>query len=240
MLYAVVARCPVIGGSIASYDSSKAEAVPGVRHIVEIKSGIAVVADSTWAAIRGRTALEITWDKGENAELSTEGIRQTLFDEIDATEATPGAANTIEAVYDAPYLAHATMEPMVCVANVTADRCEVWAPTQDRGSALSRAVTTSGVRRDSVSLHVPLIGCGCGRRLEVDYVHEDVEISKAVGAPVKVQWTREDDIQHDYFRPMSVHWLRAEFDAQNQPLSWTHIISYRRGWSAQSRSADPV
>jgi isoquinoline 1-oxidoreductase beta subunit len=167
-----------------------------------------VLATSTWAALKGRDALEITWAEG-NADLSTESIREAVESLIRLRGEDD---NTMEAVYEVPYLAHATMEPMTCVAHVQADRCDVWAPTQDRQSAKRVATSVSGLPSDDVLIHVPLIGGGFGRRLQSDYVSEAVEISAKAGCPVKLFWSREDDIQNDYYHPLSFNYRRAELD----------------------------
>ncbi len=227
MLYAVVARCPVfVGGQLASLESSAAEAVPGVRAVVEIRSGVAVVAESTWAAWMGRDALDITWDEGPNAALDDDSIRATLLEalgDLEPVQPEGEIVRYIETLYELPYLAHTTMEPMTCVADVTPERCEVWAPTQDRQSAARVARSASGA--GEVIVHVPPVGCGSGRRLEVDYVQEAVEISRAVGAPVKLFWPREDDLQHDYYRPGSLHRMRAGLNADGLPITWEHHIA---------------
>ncbi len=227
MLHAAVARCPVfVGGKLASLDSSAAEAVPGVRAVIEISNGVAVVAESTWAAWMGRDALQITWDEGPNAALDDDSIRARLLEalgELEPAQPEGEIVRYVEALYELPYLAHTTMEPMTCVADVTAGRCEVWAPTQDRQSAARVARNASGA--GEVIVHVPPIGCGSGRRLEVDYVQEAVEISRAVGAPVKLFWPREDDLQHDYYRPGSLHRMRAGLNADGLPVTWEHHIA---------------
>jgi isoquinoline 1-oxidoreductase beta subunit len=229
MLYAVVARCPVFGGKAASFDATKANTIPGVRDVVQIDSGIAVVADNTWAAIQGRAALQITWDEGKNAGISSDSIRQQLIDDVTATlvddEESPDAVIKIESIYQQPYMAHATMEPMSCVADVRPDSAEVWAPSQDRQNALSTAARGSGLSSAKITLHIPLIGCGWGRRLNGDYVLEATQISKLVGAPINLIWTRDDDLQHDFYRPTSYHVLRAGLDAQGKPLTWRHYVS---------------
>ncbi len=229
LLFATVVRCPVFGGKVAHYDASKGTAVEGVRQIVPLESSIAIVADSTWAALQGRQALEVTWDEGANATLDSKSIRQTLSDlvqrQASSDASSPRGVKRVEAIYEVPYLAHATMEPMTCVADVRPDRCEVWAPTQDRQQAEAVVRTLTQLPKEAITLHVPLIGCGCGRRIKVDYVEEAVRISQAVHAPIKVFWTREDDIQHDYYRPASYHLLRADLDAQGRPLSWTHYLA---------------
>jgi isoquinoline 1-oxidoreductase beta subunit len=224
MLVATVARCPVFGGKVASYDASAAEAVEGVRKVVEIKEGVAVVADNTWAALKGRAALHVTWDEGENAGLNSTDLAQQLRDKAVQTDLTQdeNVSTYIEALYEQPYLAHAPMEPMVCVADVRPDGSDVWAPTQDRMAAQNAA---SGATRP-LTLHVPqVVGGAFGRRVRVDYVGEAVSLSKEIGAPVKVIWTRDDDIQHDFYRPATTHWLRGGLDADGVPVAWEHHIA---------------
>jgi len=216
MLYATVARPPVFGAEPVSFDPTGAKAVEDVRNVVQIENGVAVVAENTWAAIQGRKALEITWDEGPLANLSSAQIRQALVAQASGPEESGTsievAANTLEAAYDIPYLAHVTMEPMNCVADVRTDSCIVWAPTQNPQEALRRVAAITGLAPDSVTVHVPLIGGAFGRRLEVDYVEEAVQISQAVGRPIKVVWTREDDIQHDFYHPLSYHHASASLD----------------------------
>ncbi len=209
MLVAVIARCPVVaGGSVASYDATAALQVPGVRQVIEVSNGIAVVADDTWSALKGRDALTITWDEGKLADLSVDDMRETLRAGIELKN----DPNILEVIYEIPYLAHTTMEPMTCVADVRADSAEVWAPTQNRQSALRMAGSVSGLDREKITLHVPLVGGAFGRRLEVDYVREAVEISQAVGAPIKLFWTREEDIQHDYYHPFELIYCSADIN----------------------------
>ena len=224
MVHAVVARCPVFGGRVASFTAEPALSLPGVRHVVEIESGVAVVADNTWSALQGRNALDVRWDFGAYADLDSDQIRQLASDQIavNFAPATDGSATVIEALYEVPYLAHATMEPMVCVADVRSDSCDVWVPTQNRQAAKRHAQSITQLPADAIRIHVPLIGCGFGRRLRVDYVDEAVELSKLIGVPVKVFWTRDDDLQHDFYRPASFHQLRAELDADGMPLVWEH------------------
>ncbi len=209
MLYAVLARPPVYGGKLTSYDPAPAEAIPGVRHVLEVEGKIAVVAENTWSAIQGRQALEGIWDEGRNADLSTDDMVNRLKERA---QAGAGSAGVLEALYEMPFLAHATMEPMNCTADVREDHCTVWAPTQDPQSAKGRAASIAGLAGDAVTVHVPLIGGGFGRRLEVDYVGEAVRISQAVGAPVQVVWTRQDDMQHDFYHPLSVYRVSANLD----------------------------
>ncbi len=200
MLIAAVLHCPVFGGDVASYDDSAALAIPGVRQVVEVPGGLAVVADTTWAALKGREALQVTWNEGEANRSSSQMLELLLANVKSAND-----PNILEAIYQIPYLAHAPMEPMVCVADVRADRCDVWAPTQDRQQAKSAATSIADVPAKSVFVHVPLIGGAFGRRHVPDFVREAVTVSKAVGAPVKVFWTRAEDIQHDYYHPLSIN-----------------------------------
>ena len=224
MLYAVVARCPVPGGRLADYDSTQAESVPGVQTVVEVPSGVAVVAENTWAAIRGRAALDITWEQGANATLSSASIRQTLADTMNEaiTQETPASLSTIEAVYETPYLAHAPLEPVNCVADVKSNRCELWLPTQNPQAVQEFVRDQLGM---ATEVHVTLLGGGFGRKLEVDYALEAAEVSKAIGGPVQVVWTRDDDIQHDFYRQVTYHWLKAGWDSDGIVQSWHHYLA---------------
>ena len=223
MLYAVVARSPVFGGRLAHYDSTQAESVPGVRFVVEVPSGVAVVADHTWAAIQGRAALNITWGEGAST-LSSASIMQELADRVDQAIARedPTSLRTIEAVYQTPYLAHAAIEPVNCVADVKSSRCELWLPTQNPQAVQEFVSESLGMTTD---VHVTLIGGGFGRKLEVDFALEAAEVSKAVGAPVQVVWTREDDIQHDFYRQVTYHWLKAGWDNDGPLQLWRHYLA---------------
>ncbi len=235
MLFAAVARCPVFGGSVASFDPAPALAIPGVTRVERIASGIAVVAENTWAAWKGRDALQIRWEEGANANLDSAAIRsrmQELAAEAGAigeergqgAKALAGAARRIEAVYEVPYLAHATMEPMNATAHVTADRCEIWVPTQSATGAQERAAALTGLAPERVIVHTTYLGGGFGRRAEQDFLAEAVEIARVVGAPVQVVWSREDDMRHDYYRPATYNVLRAGLDSGGGLTAWTHHI----------------
>ncbi|MGA3236652.1 MAG: xanthine dehydrogenase family protein molybdopterin-binding subunit [Bryobacteraceae bacterium] len=235
MLYAAAARCPVFGGKVASFDAAKAKAMPGVKHVVQISSGVAVVADNTWNAIQARNALVVQWDEGAHSGLNSAGIRKEWVElanqpgavarrDGDAVGALAGAAKTIEAVYEAPYLAHAPMEPLNCTADVRADSCEVWASTQGQSSALQEAVRVTGLRPDQVKINTKYMGGGFGRRARADYIGEAVEASKAVGAPVQLTWAREDDMQQDWYRPASYTRFAGGLDADGWPVAMTSRI----------------
>jgi isoquinoline 1-oxidoreductase beta subunit len=251
LLVAVVARPPVFGGRVKSFDATKAEAVPGVRHVVEIDRGVAVVADGYWPATKGRRALAVTWDEGPLAALDSRtqgelyaGLAKrpgaVARKEGDAGAALGNTAKTFEAVYDLPYLAHATMEPMNCVADVRPDGCEVWTGTQYQSVDRNAAAQAAGLKPEQVRLHTMLCGGGFGRRAVPDshFVVEAVQASKAVGAPVKVVWSREDDLRGGYYRPRAYHVVRAGLDANGTPVAWRHRIvcqSFVAGTQFESR-----
>jgi isoquinoline 1-oxidoreductase beta subunit len=241
MLYAAVARCPVFGGKLDRFEAAPARRVRGVRNVVRVDTGVAVLADSTWAALKGREALEVTWDAGPNANLGSAQISQMLERrshetgaiarrEGDAISVPCANGRKLEAVYEVPFLAHATMEPMNCLADARKDRCEVWAPTQSPDRAQDAVAKLLSLPTEKVIIHTTLLGGGFGRRLQTDYVVEAVQISKAANAPVKVVWTRDDDLQHDFYRPVSMHRLSAAFDDAGKLAAWFHrVVAPSRG-----------
>jgi len=251
MLIASIERCPVFGGMLKRYDGAKAEALPGVRAVVALEpspwtgrggawaagcaAGVAVVADTYWHAVQGRRALEIEWDEGEAATLGSDGIRAEfarLAEQAgvearktgDAEAALAAATQRVEAVYEVPFLHHATMEPMNCTAHVRANGCDVWAPTQNQTRAQEVAAELTGLSKDRVRVHTTFLGGGFGRRLEPDFVAEAVRVSQAVGAPVKVIWSREDDVQHGFYRPATYNKFTVGLDAAGAPVAWSHRI----------------
>jgi isoquinoline 1-oxidoreductase beta subunit len=236
MLYAVVARCPVFGGKVSSFDATKTKAVPGVKDAIQISNGIAVIADNTWAAMQGRRALEIQWDEGPNAKLTSADISKALEEgaaqpghaarkEGDVEAGLAAAATTFVVDYEVPFLAHATMEPMNCTAHVRADRCDVWSGTQAQTSSQNTAAKITGLDPSAVFIHTTFLGGGFGRRFESDFIGEAVEASKAMNAPVKVTWSREDDMQHDYYRMVSHARCTAGLDAEGWPVVWSSHVS---------------
>jgi isoquinoline 1-oxidoreductase subunit beta len=245
MLYAVIARCPTFRGKAKRWDAAAAKAVPGVRDIVPIEplgkdiqtsGGVAVVADSTWAAIQGRNALRIEWDLGPHGGESSAGLRDLAAKHLqqpamycaredgEVASALTSAAKTIEALYELPFQPHATMEPMNCTADVRTDRIEMWVGTQYASYVQKLLREFSGLPAESVIVHNEWSGGAFGRRALYDYPMEAWQISKAVAKPVKLMWTREDDMQHDFYRQLSFQKMTAAIDAQNRPIAWNHRI----------------
>ena len=235
MLIATVAASPVLGGKVADVDDQKAKTVPGVRQIVRLDDAVAVVADHMWAAKQGLAALVIRWDDGPNANVTTADIVQglakasetagvTARKDGDPVSAFAGAAKKVEAVYEAPFLAHVAMEPMNCTVHVRKDGCEVWTGSQVLSRAQAAAAEVTGFPLERVVVHNHFLGGGFGRRLEVDYVTQAVRIAKQVDAPVKVVWTREEDVQHDVYRPYYYDRFAAGLDQRGTPVAWTHRI----------------
>jgi isoquinoline 1-oxidoreductase beta subunit len=237
MLYASLARCPVFGGKVASFDAARAKAVPGVKNVVQVSRGVAVIGENTWAAMQGRKALEIQWDEGANANQSSAAISRLFTDLIqqpgavakqvgDADQALAGAAKKLEAVYEVPYLSHAPMEPMNCTAVVRPDSCEVWASTQMQAGSRGTAAQITGLDPEKVKINTMFLGGGFGRRGGTDYVSEAVEIAKAMpGTPIKLTWSREDDMQHDLYRPASLAKFTGALDADGWPVAFTAKVA---------------
>lgn len=245
MLYAAIARSPVVGGKLAKFDQAKAQAIAGVKHVVGIEpqqrdmpwSGMAVIADSTWAALKGRDALNVQWDDGPNAKESSNAMHSAMTAAMSASDAIrfvnrgdvdaaiTGAARKVEATYEVPFLAHATMEPQNATVSVTGDKAEVWAPTQFPDSAQRAVARALKLKPENITVHVTLLGGGFGRRINADYVVEAALLSKAAGAPVRVQWTREDDMTHDFYRPPSMHKLTGGLDADGKLVAYVHRMA---------------
>jgi isoquinoline 1-oxidoreductase beta subunit len=238
LLTAVVARGPVFGAKVKSFDAVKAKAVPGVRAVLEVPSGVAVLADHFWAAKLGRDALTVEWDMGPGASLDSTALREQ-FHGLAGTRGTPAghagdtgaalgkAAKTVEAEYYVPYLAHAMMEPPNCTVKLGANKCEIWAGTQFQTQDQQFAAKITGLKPEQVEVHTTFLGGGFGRRANPtsDFVTEAVHVAKASGKPVKVVWTREDDIHGGYYRPSYVHRARIGLGADGMPVAWEHTIA---------------
>ncbi len=235
MKIATVAASPVLGGKVAGFDEDKALAIPGVRQVVRLDDVVAVVADHMWAAKQGLAALAVRWDDGPNATVSTADVVRGLDEasqqpgvvarsQGDAAGALAGAAQRIDQVYQVPFLAHATMEPMNCTVHVRKDSCEVWTGSQTLTRAQATAARVTGLPLEKVVVHNHLLGGGFGRRLEYDYVTQAVRVGQQVEGPVKVVWTREEDMQHDFNRPYYYDRVAAGLDASGRPVAWTHRL----------------
>jgi len=232
LLTAAVVHAPVLGGKPASVDDKETRSMPGVRDVVTLDSGVAVVAESYWQAHKAAQTLKAQW-KGGAADLSSESIMARFAEEIQEKgirvrkdgrvgTAMTAAAKRVRAVYELPYQAHACPEPMNCTAHVLPDRCEVWAPTQGQEPARDIAARITGLPLEAVSVHTPYVGGGFGRRFVHDFVIEAVQVSKAVKAPVKIVWSREEDIRNDFFRPAFYNIVEAGLDSEGYPIAWIH------------------
>ena len=236
MRYAVLAQCPVFGGKLASVDEAKALAVRGVSQVVRLDDAIAIVASNTYAGKQGLAAADPTWDAGANSKLTTAEIFAQLAaaakkagavarHDGDADAAIAGAARRIDATYEQPYLAHATMEPMNCTVDITSEGCDIWLGTQVPGITQAAVMKLTGLPREKVHLHNHLLGGGFGRRLDFDGTLRAVQVARKVKGPVQVIWTREEDIQHDLYRPAYYDRISAGVDADGKPVGWTHHIA---------------
>lgn len=252
MLAAVFHKAPVFGARVATANLDEILAMPGVRHAFTVEggsdpttlvAGVAIVADSYWQAKTARDRLQVTWTASETAsqsseafaaravELSTQPPVQWIRNDGDADAALASAAKTIEAAYSYPFISHAQLEPEVCTARFADGKLELWAPSQTPGNALQGIMSTLGLQLEDITMHQLRGGGGFGRRLTNDYVVEAAWIAKVVnGAPIKLQWTREDDMQHDHYRPGGFHFLQGGIDAAGAPVAWrNHFVTYGRG-----------
>ena len=248
MKIATVAASPVVGGKVASVDDGKAKGIPGVRQIVRLDDTVAVVADDMWAATQGLAALDIRWDDGPHGSTNTADVVKGLADaaqtpgaiarnEGDAPAVLTAAERKFESVYEVPFLAHAPMEPMNCTVHVRPDLCEIWTGTQVITRAQRGAAKVVGLPPEKVIVHNHYLGGGFGRRLEYDNVVQAVRVAQKVDGPVKVIWTREEDIRHDVFRPYYYDRFSAALDARGRPIAWMHRIV---GPAILARYAPPV
>jgi isoquinoline 1-oxidoreductase subunit beta len=243
MLYAVVARCPVFGGKLVSFDAAKAKAVPGVRDVIAFETGgrgasttggVAVLAANSWAAMQGRNALEVKWDFGAAAKESSAGLREQFLanaakpgkivrNDGDADAVLASSSKKIEAAYEFPFAAHACMEPMNCTVAIRPDGAEAWVPTQAPQWAQAVIAEATKLPPEKVIVHTTLMGGGFGRRYQADFVMEAAQVAKSAGKPVMVLWTREDDMQHDFYRPASYHKMQGALDANGNLAAWKHF-----------------
>ncbi|MGB3563122.1 MAG: molybdopterin cofactor-binding domain-containing protein [Thermoanaerobaculia bacterium] len=248
MLYAAIERSPVVGGRVAATDGSRARTVAGVHDLVEMddrviagrsnqfSAGVAVLADSTWAALEGRKLLEVSWDEQSVRRDSTDDLQararrrleergsETVREDGDLEQALSTAVEVVEADYEVPMLSHAPMEPMNCVADVGPESCRILVPTQDPGDVVALVAEATGLPPEAVTVEISRVGGGFGRRLYVDYATEAAHLSQKTGKPVQVVWTREDDMRHDYYRTPGFHRLRAGLDGDGRVVGWQHRL----------------
>jgi CO/xanthine dehydrogenase Mo-binding subunit len=233
MKYAVLSRCPTIGGKLSSFDDSQSKRISGVSYVGKITdSAVAVVADSVWGAMEGRRLLNVNWDEGPNKDLNTAAVMESLKQAsakkgvslYAAGDVSKAAGRKLSAEYQLPFMAHAPMEPGNCTAHFQGTACELWAPTQVPQDCRDSVAQALGSDPDRVKVNVTLMGGGFGRRLEHDYAVEAAQVSKAAQAPVKVIWTREDDMRFSMYRPASLHQLSAMVDGAGWPVAFTHRI----------------
>lgn len=232
---AMVARSPVFGGKVKSFDATASKQIKGVVNVVQVPTGVAVIADNYWAAKQGRDALKVDWDLGPNAGLDS----KKMVEEYRTLAATPGttaakagdsastikkSATVIKAEYLAPYLAHSPMEPLNCAVRVSKDGCEIWTGTQMQTTDQQAAATILGIKPEQVTIHTQFLGGGFGRRAnpKADFVSEAVQVAKAAGLPVKTVWSREDDVKGGFYRPMFLHQASIALDDKGLPVAWEH------------------
>jgi isoquinoline 1-oxidoreductase beta subunit len=248
MLHGAFAQCPTLGGKLASFDAVQAKTMPGVKDVVGTDNGVVVIADHYWQAYKALGAVKIKWDTGANASLDNDTIRarlrkaanrngRSVRNDGNAAAALKGAAKVVRATYEMPMLAHATLEPQCCTADVRADSADVYAPTQTQTIAQATAAAVAGLQPEQVKIHTTLLGGGFGRRLEVDFVGAAMVASKAVGKPVKVIWSREQDMTHDTYRPPAFDTVAGGLDAAGKLVAWKLDLT---GPSITARMFPPV
>jgi isoquinoline 1-oxidoreductase beta subunit len=267
MVYATVLKNPVFEGGVDSWDDSQTKSVNGVIDIIELDNkayggrligpnspnfvnGIAVIANSTWATFKGAEKLKVVWDNTGCRKENTEEILKRFHSQLTNTSierkdgnidaAKRGAASNVEAVYELPFLAHATMEPMNCTVDFRADICEVWAPTQNTEALQEGLIKLFGLKPEQIKIHLPRIGGAFGRRYYVDYAMDAAVLSKKMGKPVKLTWTREEDIKHDWYRPASVHKMAASLDKEGMVTGWQHILANASRKTSLGRDGNPA
>ena len=226
MMYATIRQSPVFGGEVLSYDEDAAKSIRGVKKVTLIPNGIAVIADNTWRAKRGMEVLNLKFHGGKTIGLESQQVQKELLKALDDEGKTKIEANKVlDLEYEVPFLAHAPLEPMNCTANVTDNFCEVWVPTQSQGGCMDAAKEITELDEEQIQIHTTYLGGGFGRRGETDYVKQSLILAKALGKPIKVTWMREEDMQHDFYRPASMSRFQIGLNKDGFPISWNNQLA---------------
>ena len=226
MMYATIRQSPVFGGEVLSYDEDAAKSIRGVKKVTLIPNGIAVIADNTWRAKRGMEVLNLKFHGGETIGLESQQVQKELLKALDDEGKTKIEANKVlDLEYEVPFLAHAPLEPMNCTANVTDNFCEVWVPTQSQGGCMDAAKEITELDEEQIQIHTTYLGGGFGRRGETDFVKQSLILAKALGKPIKVTWMREEDMQHDFYRPASMSRFQIGLNKDGFPISWNNQLA---------------
>ena len=226
MMYATIRQSPVFGGEVLSYDEDAAKSIRGVKKVILIPNGIAVIADNTWRAKRGMEVLNLKFHGGETIGLESKQVQKELLKALDDEGKTKIEANQVlDLEYEVPFLAHAPLEPMNCTANVTDNFCEVWVPTQSQGGCMDAAKEITELDEEQIQIHTTYLGGGFGRRGETDFVKQSLILAKALGKPIKVTWMREEDMQHDFYRPASMSRFQIGLNKDGFPISWNNQLA---------------
>ena len=226
MMYATIRQSPVFGGEVLSYDEDAAKSIRGVKKVILIPNGIAVIADNTWRAKRGMELLNLKFHGGETIGLESKQVQKELLKALDDEGKTKIEANQVlDLEYEVPFLAHAPLEPMNCTANVTDNFCEVWVPTQSQGRCMDAAKEITELDEEQIQIHTTYLGGGFGRRGETDFVKQSLILAKALGKPIKVTWMREEDMQHDFYRPASISRFQIGLNKDGFPISWNNQLA---------------
>ena len=226
MMYATIRQSPVFGGEVLSYDEDAAKSIRGVKKVTLIPNGIAVIADNTWRAKRGMEVLNLKFHGGKTIGLESQQVQKELLKALDDEGKTKIEANKVlDLEYEVPFLAHAPLEPMNCTANVTDNFCEVWVPTQSQGGCMDAAKEITELDEEQIQIHTTYLGGGFGRRGETDFVKQSLILAKALGKPIKVTWMREEDMQHDFYRPASMSRFQIGLNKDGFPISWNNQLA---------------
>ena len=226
MMYATIRQSPVFGGEVLSYDEDAAKSIRGVKKVILIPNGIAVIADNTWRANRGMEVLNLKFHGGETIGLESKQVQKELLKALDDEGKTKIEANQVlDLEYEVPFLAHAPLEPMNCTANVSSNFCEIWVPNQSQGGCMDAAKEITELDEEQIQIHTTYLGGGFGRRGEIDFVKQSLILAKALGKPIKVTWMREEDMQHDFYRPASMSRFQIGLNKDGFPISWNNQLA---------------